>query len=208
VTGAPGAEERDQHQHQHHDAPAAERVRRLESLLEQLGLVDGPMLDAIIDNFLANASPANGAKAVARAWVDDGFRQRLINDTYAAFDELGCTLATDVVEQEIRVVENTEQLHNVIVCTLCSCYPVSVLGPSPSWSRSDEYRARIVREPRAVLSEFGLDLPQQVQIRVWDSNAKTRYLVLPRRPAGTEKHAEAELAALVTRKGMVGTAAV
>ncbi len=158
---------------EHVDAPVAERVRQLERLLEHRGLISGSALDEILDSFLA-ASPVNGARAVARAWVDDGFRRRLLENANAALDLLGCRPAGEVVEQEIRVVENTVSVHNVVVCTLCSCYPVSLLGPSPSWYRSEAYRARVVREPRAVLAEFGLRIKPEVEIRVWDANAKTR----------------------------------
>ncbi|MFE1837978.1 nitrile hydratase subunit alpha [Streptomyces sviceus] len=189
----------------HTDATIARRVRRLETLLEEKGLITGERLDEAIDAFLAESSPANGARVVARAWTDDAYRARLLADGTAAVRELGYM---DGSYQRLRVVENTESHHNVIVCTLCSCYPLRLLGPSPSWYKSEAYRSRVVREPREVLREFGLTLPGSVDITVWDSSAETRYLVLPRRPEGTEGLGEEELAALVTRNALIGTAAV
>ncbi|EDY54526.1 MULTISPECIES: nitrile hydratase subunit alpha [Streptomyces] len=189
----------------HTDATIARRVRRLETLLEEKGLITGERLDEAIDAFLAESSPANGARVVARAWTDDAYRARLLADGTAAVQELGYM---DGSYQRLRVVENTESHHNVIVCTLCSCYPLRLLGPSPSWYKSEAYRSRVVREPREVLREFGLSLPGSVDITVWDSSAETRYLVLPRRPDGTEGLGEEELAALVTRNALIGTAAV
>ncbi|MDH6550967.1 nitrile hydratase subunit alpha [Streptomyces sp. SAI-041] len=189
----------------HTDATVARRVRRLETLLEEKGLITGERLDEAIDAFLAESSPANGARVVARAWTDDAYRARLLADGTAAVRELGYM---DGSYQRLRVVENTESLHNVIVCTLCSCYPLRLLGPSPSWYKSEAYRSRVVREPLAVLREFGLVLPATVDITVWDSSAETRYMVLPRRPDGTERLGEEELAALVTRNALIGTAAV
>lgn len=189
----------------HTDATIARRVRRLETLLEEKGLITGERLDEAIDAFLAESSPANGARVVARAWTDDAYRTRLLADGTAAVRELGYM---DGSYQRLRVVENTESLHNVVVCTLCSCYPLRLLGPSPSWYKSEAYRSRVVREPREVLREFGLELPAATEITVWDSSAETRYLVLPRRPEGTEALGEDELAALVTRNALIGTAAV
>ncbi|WP_406216592.1 nitrile hydratase subunit alpha [Streptomyces canus] len=189
----------------HTDATTARRVRRLETLLEEKGLITGERLDEAIDAFLAESSPANGARVVARAWTDDAYRARLLADGTAAVQELGHMEGS---YQRLRVVENTESVHNVIVCTLCSCYPLSLLGPSPSWYKSEAYRSRVVREPRAVLREFGLTLPDSVDIVVWDSSAETRYMVLPRRPQATEGLGEEELAALVTRNALIGTAAV
>ncbi|MFJ9146977.1 nitrile hydratase subunit alpha [Streptomyces sp. NPDC102270] len=189
----------------HTDATIARRVRRLETLLEEKGLITGERLDEAIDAFLAESSPANGARVVARAWTDDAYRARLLADGTAAVRELGYLEGSF---QRLRVVENTESLHNVVVCTLCSCYPLRLLGPSPSWYKSEAYRSRVVREPREVLREFGLTLPDSTQITVWDSSAETRYLVLPRRPEGTEGLGEQELAALVTRNALIGTAAV
>ncbi|MFG2729810.1 nitrile hydratase subunit alpha [Streptomyces canus] len=189
----------------HTDATTARRVRRLETLLEEKGLITGERLDEAIDAFLAESSPANGARVVARAWTDDAYRARLLADGTAAVRELGHMEGS---YQRLRVVENTESVHNVIVCTLCSCYPLRLLGPSPSWYKSEAYRSRVVREPRSVLREFGLTLPDSVDIVVWDSSAETRYMVLPRRPQATEGLGEEELAALVTRNALIGTAAV
>jgi nitrile hydratase len=189
----------------HTDATIARRVRRLETLLEEKGLITGERLDEAIDAFLAESSPANGARVVARAWTDDAYRARLLADGTAAVRELGHMEGS---YQRLRVVENTESVHNVIVCTLCSCYPLRLLGPSPSWYKSEAYRSRVVREPRAVLREFGLTLPDSVDIVVWDSSAETRYMVLPRRPQATEGLGEEELVALVTRNALIGTAAV
>ncbi|MEU9013096.1 nitrile hydratase subunit alpha [Streptomyces sp. NPDC048479] len=191
----------------HSDALISRRVRRLETLLEERGLVAGAALDEALDAFLSGASPANGARVTARAWVDADFRARLLADGTAAVAELGLS-SGGVQPQRLHVVENTERTHNVIVCTLCSCYPIRLLGPSPSWYKSEAYRSRVVREPRAVLEEFGLRLPSDTEITVWDSTAETRYMVLPRRPAGTESLTEPELAALVTRNALIGTAAV
>ncbi|KUN59677.1 nitrile hydratase subunit alpha [Streptomyces canus] len=187
----------------HTDATTARRVRRLETLLEEKGLITGERLDEAIDAFLAESSPANGARVVARAWTDDAYRARLLADGTAAVQELGHMEGS---YQRLRVVENTESVHNVIVCTLCSCYPLRLLGPSPSWYKSEAYRSRVVREPRAVLREFGLTLPDSVDVVVWDSSAETRYMVLPRRPQATEGLDEEELAALVTRNALIGTA--
>jgi nitrile hydratase len=194
-----------------HAGPAATlaaRVRRLEGLLEQRGLVDAGELDRALGAFLARASPANGARLVARAWLDEGFRARLLADANAALPELGLSMRGGIQEQRLKVVQNTEQQHNVIVCTLCSCYPLALLGPSPTWYKSPAYRSRIVRDPRAVLREFGFVLDPAVQINVWDSSAESRYMVLPRRPAGTENLDEQALAALVTRNGLIGAAPV
>ncbi|MFF0060753.1 nitrile hydratase subunit alpha [Streptomyces sp. NPDC005279] len=191
----------------HADALISRRVRRLETLLEERGLVAGGALDEAIDAFLSGASPANGARVTARAWVDADFRARLLADGTTAVAELGLS-AGGVQPQRLHVVENTEHTHNVIVCTLCSCYPIRLLGPSPSWYKSEAYRSRVVREPRAVLEEFGLRLPPETEITVWDSTSETRYMVLPRRPDGTDSLTEPELAALVTRNALIGTAAV
>jgi nitrile hydratase subunit alpha len=189
-------------------APAAARVRRLEALLEQRGLVDAGELDRALGSFLARASPANGARVVARAWLDPGFRQRLLADANLALPELGLSMGGGLAEQRLKVVENTEQTHNVIVCTLCSCYPLALLGPSPTWYKSEAYRSRVVRDPRGVLAEFGFELGDEVTISVWDASAETRYMVLPRRPAGTENLDEPALAARVTRNGLIGVAHV
>jgi nitrile hydratase len=167
------------------------------------GLTTDEELDSILEDFLARAKPMNGARLIARAWIDDEFRRRLLDDAGTAVEEMAFpSLST------LRVIENTAVIHNVVVCTLCSCYPVGLLGPSPSWYKSEPYRAQVVREPRAVLARFGLQLDPEVQIRVWDASAEARYLVLPQRPAGTGALNENELAMLVTRAGMIGTAAV
>jgi len=194
-----------------HAGPAATlaaRVRRLEGLLEQRGLVDAGELDRALEAFLARASPANGARLAARAWLDEGFRARLLADANAALPELGLSMRGGMQEQRLKVVQNTELQHNVIVCTLCSCYPLALLGPSPTWYKSPAYRSRVVRDPRAVLREFGFVLDPAVQINVWDASAESRYMVLPRRPAGTENLDEQALAALVTRNGLIGVAPV
>ena len=184
----------------HSDATIAQRVRRLETLLEEKGVLSGARLDEIIDASLTGASPANGARVVARAWTDADFRARLLADGTAAVRELGFMEGS---YQRLRVVENTDTTHNVIVCTLCSCYPLRLLGPSPSWYKSEAYRSRVVRDPRGVLAEFGTALPEDVHITVWDASAETRYMVLPRKPADLP---EDELSAMVTRNGLIGTA--
>lgn len=189
----------------HHDGTIAQQVRELEAALEERGLVSGPDLEAILD---AMRTPADGARVVAHAWADPEFRERLLGDGTSAVEELGYSMTGGVRPQVLVVVENTETVHNVIVCTLCSCYPIALLGPSPHWYKSEAYRSRVVRDPRSVLAEFGLELAATVQVRVWDASAETRYLVLPRRPPGTDAMSEAELAALVTRNGMIGTAAL
>ncbi|MFD4635164.1 nitrile hydratase subunit alpha [Streptomyces sp. NPDC058284] len=191
----------------HTDARISRQVRRLETLLEERGIVVGAVLDEMLDAFLSGATPLNGARVVARAWTDPAYRERLLADGTAAVTELGLS-AGGVQPQRLRVVENTEDTHNVVVCTLCSCYPVRLLGPSPSWYKSEAYRSRVVREPRAVLAEFGLRLPSTTRITVWDSSAETRYLVLPRRPSSTASLTEEELAARVTRNALIGTAAL
>jgi nitrile hydratase subunit alpha len=194
-----------------HSGPAvtlAARVRHLEGLLERRGLADSRELDRALEAFLARASPANGARLVARAWLDDGFRARLLADANAALPELGLSMGGGLQEQRLKVVENTEESHNVIVCTLCSCYPIALLGPSPTWYKSEAYRSRVVRDPRGVLREFGFALDPAVMINVWDSSAESRYMVLPRRPAGTGDLDEQALAARVTRNGLIGVAPV
>ena len=194
-----------------HTGPAATiaaRVRHVESLLEERGLVDPQELDRALEAFLARASPANGSRLVARAWLDGRFRARLLADANAALPELGLSMGGGLQEQRLKVVENTEDSHNVIVCTLCSCYPIALLGPSPSWYKSEAYRSRVVRDPRGVLAEFGVELPAGTSIAVWDASAESRYMVLPRRPDGTDDLTEEQLAGLVTRKGLIGTATV
>ena len=191
---------------EHEDLPAAARVRRLEERLIAAGLASDEEIDELLTRFYADASPVNGARIVARAWTDAGFRDRLLADGSAAAAELG--FGPQASDFQLRVVANTPDRHNMIVCTLCSCYPLSLLGPSPSWYKSLAYRSRAVREPRAVLAEFGLVLPAGIAIDVWDSTAEVRYLVLPVRPAGTDGLTSEELAGLVTRNGLIGTAAV
>ena len=186
----------------------AARVRQVETLLEQRGLIDATELDRALEAFLARASPANGARVVARAWLDDGFRARLLADANAALPELGLSMGGGIQDQRLKVVANTETTHNVIVCTLCSCYPIALLGPSPTWYKSESYRAQVVRDPRAVLRGFGYEPGPDVEINVWDSTAESRYMVLPGRPAGTDGLGEADLAAMVTRNGLIGVAAV
>ena len=189
-------------------AVIAARVRHVEALLESRGLVDPKELDRALEAFLAKSSPANGARVVARAWTDDGFRARLLADANAALPELGLSMGGGLQEQQLIVAENTPTQHNVVVCTLCSCYPIALLGPSPTWYKSEAYRSRVVREPRSVLQEFGFELDPDVEITVWDASAESRYMVLPRRPEGTDDLDETALAALVTRDGMLGVAPV
>ena len=192
----------------HDDAPIAAQVRGMETLLEERGLVDPRELDRALEAFLARASPASGARVVARAWTDEGFRRRLLDDANAALPELGLSMGGGLQEQRLKVVENTATTHNVVVCTLCSCYPIALLGPSPTWYKSEAYRSRVVRDPRGVLAEFGFSPPSDVEITVRDASAESRYMVLPRRPEGTEGLDEQALAALVTRDGLIGVAAV
>ena len=188
----------------HDDLPAAARTRRLEERLIAAGLTSDEEIDEFLTRLYANASPVNGAVMAARAWTDPAYRELLLDDgnagaAQAGFDQLG---------YQLQVVANTDRTHNVIVCTLCSCYPVSLLGPSPGWYKSFAYRSRTVREPREVLAEFGVTLPDGMQISVWDSTSEARYMVLPARPAGTEALDAGQLAALVTRNGLIGTALV
>jgi len=185
----------------------AERVRRLIAKLEDKGLVSEAQVDQTVAAFLAGAGPSNGARLVARAWVDPAFKEKLLADGNAAIEDLGLDMS-HWARVTLRAAENTEQVHNVIVCTLCSCYPIALLGPSPSWYKSLDYRARVVRDPRGVLAEFGVSLDPKMEIRVWDSTAELRYIVVPQRPAGTESLGEAELAALVGRDALIGTALV
>ena len=193
--------------HRHHgQAPPSDialRVKALESLLVEKGLVDAAALDAIVDHFEHRVGPRNGARVVARSWTDPAFRARLLADATAAIGEFGFTGGQG---EHIRAVENTPAVHNLVVCTLCSCYPWPVLGLPPVWYKSSAYRSRAVIDPRGVLAEFGTALPDDIEVRVWDSTAELRYLVIPERPAGAEGLSEAALAALVTRDGMVGTA--
>ena len=193
----------------HDDEPAAVRTRRLEERLIAAGLASDEEIDAFLTRLYANASPVNGARMVARAWTDPDYRELLLADGNAAAVAAGLALAlAGPGGFQLQVVANTEQVHNVIVCTLCSCYPVALLGPSPGWYKSFAYRSRTVREPRAVLAEFGVTLPDSVRVSVWDSTSDARYMVLPSRPAGTGALGAAELAGLVTRNGLIGTALV
>jgi len=196
-----------EHVHGHQTVPSdlALRVKSLESLLVEKGLVDLAALDALIDTYEHKIGPRNGARVVARAWIDPAYKERLLTDASAAIGELGYTGAQG---EHMIVVENGPKVHNLVVCTLCSCYPWPVLGLPPVWYKSAPYRSRAVIDPRGVLREFGLELSQDVEIRVWDSTAEVRYLVLPERPAGSEKLSEEELAGLVTRDAMIGVAKV
>ncbi|TDD85408.1 nitrile hydratase subunit alpha [Saccharopolyspora karakumensis] len=192
----------------HASLPVAARVRRLEERLIEAGVTSDAELDSAVADFLDQASPTNGARVVARAWSSGAYRARLLGNANTALHELGLSMGGGLQEQRLRVVENTPTEHNVVVCTLCSCYPLALLGPSPSWYKYEAYRSAVVRDPRAVLVEFGLHLDQDVQITVWDSSAETRYMVLPQRPTGTDDWSEPELAELVTREGLIGTSAV
>ena len=191
------------HSH-HHQVPPdpALRVKALESALTELGLINTTDLDAIVDLYQNKIGPRNGAKIVARAWLEPEFKTKLLRDGTTAIADYGFPALQG---EDIVVVENTADVHNLIVCTLCSCYPWPVLGLPPAWYKSAAYRSRAVSEPRAVLSEFGVELGEGVELRVWDSTAETRYLVLPRRPDGSDGLDEQALAALVTRNSMIGT---
>jgi nitrile hydratase subunit alpha len=191
------------HDHDHQVVPSdlTLRVKALESLLTEKGLVDSAALDALIDKYQHKVGPRNGARMVARAWIDPIYKRRLLTDGTTAMAELGYGGAQG---EHMVVVENTPEIHNLVVCTLCSCYPWSVLGLPPVWYKSAPYRSRAVIDPRGVLREFGLELGEGVEVRVWDSTAELRYLVLPERPAGSESFDEASLAALVTRDSMIG----
>jgi nitrile hydratase len=195
------------HGHDHQVVPSdpALRVKALESLLVEKGLVDRAALDVLVDTFEHKVGPRNGARVVARAWVDPAYKKRLLVDGGPAIAELGYKGETG---EHLIVVENTPKIHNLVVCTLCSCYPWPVLGLPPVWYKSAPYRSRAVIDPRGVMRELGLDIPEDVEVRVWDSTAEIRYLVLPERPAATEKMTEEELAAVVTRDSMIGVAKV
>jgi nitrile hydratase len=184
---------------------AALRAEALESLLLERGLIDPKVVDGLIGRYENDVGPMNGARVIAKAWTDADYRQRLLDDGTAAIGELGYSGPQG---EHIEVLENSDQVHNVVVCTLCSCYPWPVLGLPPSWYKDPAYRARIVREPRQVLADMGLDLDDDVEIRVWDSSSEVRYLVLPEQPDGTSDLSEEELAALVTRDAMVGVGRV
>lgn len=197
------------HKHDHdHTQPPVDielRVRALESLLQEKGLIDPAALDELIDTYEHKVGPRNGAQVVARAWSDPEYKRRLMENATAAIAELGFS---GIQGEDMLVVENTPDVHNVTVCTLCSCYPWPVLGLPPVWYKSAPYRSRIVIDPRGVLAEFGLHIPENKEIRVWDSSAELRYLVLPERPAGTEGWSEAQLSELITRDSMIGTSVV
>ena len=192
------------HAHEHHPeplAPVEARVAAIEAVLIDKGLFDAAVLDAIVDNFEHNLGPLNGARVVARAWVDPDYRDRLLTDGTAAIAELGFGGPEG---DHMVVVENAPAVHNLVVCTLCSCYPWPTLGLPPAWYKAPAYRSRAVREPRVLLAEMGTVVPDDVEIRVWDSSAEVRYLVLPERPAGTEAMSEEQLASVVTRDSMIG----
>jgi len=195
------------HDHEHQAVPSdfALRVKALESLLVEKGLVDPAALDALIDTYEHKVGPRNGARVIARSWVDPDYKRRLLADATKAIAEFGYAGRQG---EHMVVVENTPKVHNLVVCTLCSCYPWSVLGLPPVWYKSAAYRSRAVIDPRGLLREFGLELPEEVEVRVWDSTAELRYLVLPERPAASEKLTQDELATLVTRDAMVGVAKV
>ena len=197
----------DSEDHGHSTVPSdlTLRVTALESLLVEKGLVDPAALDALIDTYEHKIGPRNGAKVVARAWVDPAYKARLLQDGTTAIGELGFG---GLQGEHVVAVENTDNVHNLVVCTLCSCYPYPLLGLPPVWYKSAPYRSRAVIDPRGVLREFGLDLPRETEIRVWDSTAEIRYLVLPQRPQGTGNLTEEQLAALVTRDSMIGVAQV
>jgi len=195
------------HDHDHQAVPSdlTLRVKALESLLVEKGLVDRAALDAVVDAYETKIGPRNGARVVARAWVDPAYRKRLLTDATAAIAELGYAGGQG---EDMVVLENAPKVHNLVVCTLCSCYPWPILGLPPVWYKSAPYRSRAVIDPRGVLSEFGLELAEDVEVRVWDSTAEVRYLVLPERPDGSEHMTEEQLAGLVTRDSMVGVAKV
>ncbi|MBA3434617.1 MAG: nitrile hydratase subunit alpha [Actinobacteria bacterium] len=193
------------HGHPEHDDELALRAAALEAVLVEKGLLTTDQIDALVEHYEHDLGPQNGARVVARAWVDPTYRERLRANASEAIRELGY----GGFEGDTMVaVENTPAVHNVVVCTLCSCYPWPVLGLPPSWYKSLAYRARVVAEPRAVLREFGVELPEATEIRVWDSTSEVRYLVIPERPEGTESASEEELAGLVTRDSMIGTGLV
>ncbi len=188
--------------HSHLPSESALRVKALESLLVKKRLVDPRTIDAWIEAYSEEIGPKRGARIIARSWLDSDFRQRLLTDASAAIDEMGFL---GNATAHLKVVENTQSTHNLVVCTLCSCYPFSILGVAPAWYKAAAYRSRAVRDPRGVLSEFGINLESDCQINVWDSTAELRYLVIPERPAGTENFDEDELTEIVTRNSMIGT---
>jgi nitrile hydratase len=191
-----------QHLHSHLPSEPALRVKALESLLVDKGLVESATIDAWVEAYSEEVGPRRGAHVVAKAWSDPGFKSRLMQDAVSVIDELGYL---GKATAHLKVVENTEKIHNLVVCTLCSCYPFSILGMAPNWYKTAAYRSRAVRDPRGVLQEFDVNLDDDIEVRVWDSTAELRYLVLPQRPEGTEGFSVEELAALVTRNSMIGT---
>jgi nitrile hydratase subunit alpha len=205
VTATPDLAHAEAHDHQDVPSDVALRVKSLESLLVEKRIVDRAALDALVDTYEHKVGPRNGARVVARAWRDPAYKQRLLANGTSAIGELGYSGNQG---QDIRVVENTTKVHNLLVCTLCSCYPWPVLGLPPVWYKSAPYRSRAVIDPRGVLRELGTELPADVEVRVWDSTAEQRYMVLPERPAGTEDLSEEALAALVTRDAMIGVAKI
>lgn len=191
-----------EHLHSHLPSESALRIKALETLLVDKGLIDPGTIDAWVEAYSEDIGPKRGAHVVAKAWSDPDYKQRLMEDAPAAIDELGY-LGTATAH--LKVVENTDTIHNLVVCTLCSCYPFSILGIAPAWYKAAAYRSRAVRDPRGVLTEFGVTIDKDAEVRVWDSTAELRYLVLPQRPHGTDDLNEAELADLVTRNSMIGT---
>ena len=191
-----------QHLHSHLPSESALRVKALETLLVDNGLVNSQTIDSWIEAYTEQIGPKRGARVVAHAWSDADYHQRLLDDAPAAIDEFGFQ---GKATGHLKVVENTDQVHNLVVCTLCSCYPFGILGIAPAWYKAAAYRSRAVRDPRGVLTEFGVAIDENVEVRVWDSTAELRYMVLPQRPPGTESFSEDELAALVTRNSMIGT---
>ncbi len=191
-----------QHLHSHLPSEPALRIKALETLLVDKGLVHPETIDNWVEAYTEHIGPKRGAQVVAKAWCDPEFKKRLLEDAPAAIDELGFL---GKATAHLKVVENTDEVHNLVVCTLCSCYPFSILGIAPAWYKAAAYRSRAVRDPRGVLVEFGVELDKNVEVRVWDSTAELRYLVMPQRPPGSENMSEEELAALVTRNSMIGT---
>lgn len=189
------------HDHEYRPSDIALRVKAVKSLLVEKGLLDPKAIDALVDAYENKIGPHNGARVVARAWTDPKYKERLLADGTKATAELGYS---GIQGEDMVVVENTPEIHNMVVCTLCSCYPWPTLGLPPNWYKAAPYRSRAVIDPRGVLKEFGVNIPESKEIRVWDSNAELRYLVLPERPEGTEKLSESDLAKLVTRDSMIG----
>ena len=197
----------DKKKHAHTLLPSepALRVKAIETLLVEKGLIDPAAIDAMVEAFEGRIGPKNGARVVAKAWKNPEYKARLLLDASGAIAELGYS---GLQGEHMVAIENTESVHNLVVCTLCSCYPWPVLGVPPVWYKSPAYRARAVRDPRGVLTEFGVNLPSDIEVKVWDSTAAVRYLVIPKRPKGTERYTEEDLASLVTRNSMIGTATI